>query len=222
MKIRGLVVLIALLFSASGLAEENLGAYGVWRYSKEIFVQEQSLTNLTDYSVKVILNESTFDYAKANVDGSDIRFSTAEGNSLSYFIDAWNKKGESVLWVKIPALEANETKTIRMYYGNPKAETESSGDAVFELYDGFDGTDINFEKWTFDDKGGVYPAGNSSTYVVSNGTFRVHAENIAGTDSRVSGLGLMAQKNVNFSAMLEFKARIINQTGYTYIQTEVS
>ncbi|MCX6801864.1 MAG: DUF2341 domain-containing protein [Candidatus Diapherotrites archaeon] len=60
---------------------------------------------------------------------------------------------EATIWVKIPSIEANSTKTIEMYYGNPEAESESDAEAVFDVFEDFS---IDKGKWTeYDPEGKI-------------------------------------------------------------------
>ncbi len=88
-----------------------------------------------DYQIKIKLTSSNFDYAKAKTNGEDIRFFDEDGRPLSYWIEDWNRKGESVVWVKV---EGSETNKVYMYYGYPSAISASNGSAVFDFFEGFD------------------------------------------------------------------------------------
>lgn len=76
-------------------------------------------TTLVDFPVLVKISEagiSGFHYAdclKAN--GGDLRFADADGNILASEVDTWDENGESLVWVKVPSLNAS-TK-ITAYYG---------------------------------------------------------------------------------------------------------
>ena len=72
---------------------------------------------LTDFPVLVRLSaaRNAFQYAKCKLqDGGDLRFSDSEGNLLAHEIDTWNPAGESLVWVKVPALNAS-TKIVAHY-----------------------------------------------------------------------------------------------------------
>jgi len=105
-----------------------------WKYRRKITITEQSGNDLTDYQVLIELNESNFDFSKAKSDGSDIRFTDANGNLLPYWIEEWdsvNKKAK--VWVKVPSISANEIVEIYMYYGNPDAKSQSSAEETFDF-----------------------------------------------------------------------------------------
>ncbi len=94
-----------------------------WNYRRPIYVQENSGNTLTDYQVKIVLNSSNFDFSKAKSDGSDVRFTDSDGLTLlDYWIESWDSVNQNaVIWVKIPQINANENKTIYIYYGNSSA-----------------------------------------------------------------------------------------------------
>jgi hypothetical protein len=88
-----------------------------------------------DYQIKIKLTSSSFDYAKAETNGEDIRFFNEDDQLLPYWIENWNKEGESVIWVK---LGASGIDKIYMYYGYPSVSSASNGPAVFDFFEGFD------------------------------------------------------------------------------------
>ena len=102
---------------------------------------------LTNFPVLVKLaanSPSGFSYADCASNGSDLRFTDAEGNLIPHEIDTWNTAGESLVWVGIPVLTNNASFT--MYYGasNPGASSAANlwslaGYAgVWHLKDGHD------------------------------------------------------------------------------------
>ena len=118
-----------------------------WSFIKPIKITEQSGNNLSDYQVLIELNSSNFDFSKAKADGGDIRFLLPSGKSIPYWIESWDKSGQSAkVWVKVPSIPANSSTVIYMYYGNPSATDESNGDAVFEFFDDFSTNTIG-SKW---------------------------------------------------------------------------
>ena len=85
-------------------------------------------TTLTDFPVlvKISAARNGFDYSACQVSGGgDLRFADSSGNLLSSEVDTWNTSGESLVWVKVPSLDASTV--ITAYYGNanPPAVTAS-------------------------------------------------------------------------------------------------
>ncbi|MCW7079444.1 MAG: DUF2341 domain-containing protein, partial [Canidatus Methanoxibalbensis ujae] len=84
------------------------------------------------------LNSTNFNFAHAQSNGEDIRFTNEEGNLLDYWIEEWDAVNETAkVWVKVPSIPANSSVVIYMYYGNPYASSASNGDATFEFFDDF-------------------------------------------------------------------------------------
>jgi len=95
-----------------------------WRYSKEIIIDNTG--NDTSYENNLIcisLTPNNFDFDKARFDGSDIRFVDSDGVTLlDYWIEKYDVDNQiAIIYVKIPLLSANQTKSIYMWYGNPNA-----------------------------------------------------------------------------------------------------
>jgi len=82
-----------------------------------IDIKENAGVNLTDYQVKIVLENIGFtDWA--NLTADSIYFTDANGNPLYFWIerlDTTNKR--STIWVKIPSIPANSIVRIYMYYG---------------------------------------------------------------------------------------------------------
>ncbi|MBO8180274.1 MAG: DUF2341 domain-containing protein [Archaeoglobus sp.] len=124
-----------------------MGWLSGWTHRRGITITEQSGSTLTDYQVRIELNSSNFDFAKANADGSDIRFTADDGETLlPYWIKKWPSQPYIKTWIKVPSIPAGGSTTIKVYYGNPNAESKSDGEAVFEFFDDF-GVPIDSEKW---------------------------------------------------------------------------
>ena len=75
---------------------------------------------LTDFPLLVRLSETAISGSSyqdfQGSGGSDLRFETADGTGLAYEVDTWNENGESLVWVKVPALAQNDVLTMR--YGS--------------------------------------------------------------------------------------------------------
>jgi parallel beta-helix repeat protein len=108
---------------------------------------------------QVLVNVAYDGDMKANF--GDLRFCDNDGvTELCYWIENYNTSENAVIWVKVPSIPANDNHTIYMYYGNPDAETESNGSAVFEFFDNFD----NSTKFSTVE----YPYGDPSVAVYPN------------------------------------------------------
>ena len=97
---------------------------------------------VTDFPVLVRLtsgdaNMGANTLAEAKAGGADIRFTNEAGDAaLSYEIERWTEHGADI-WVSVPSVAGNGNTTIRMYWGNEAATSESNGPAVFDTTKGF-------------------------------------------------------------------------------------
>ena len=117
-------------------------AYPGWDYIQPVTVTNSSGGELTDFQALVELTAETFDYASANADGSDIRFTLADKLTvLSYWIEEWIVDGTSRIWVKVDSVAVGDG-TIYLFYSNPSASSASNGDNTFLQFQGLTSTDF--------------------------------------------------------------------------------
>ena len=109
-----------------------------WPYRRLINVVNPNGTTLTDYQVLISLDNS-FDFSKANADGSDIRLTTSNGKTLiPFWIESWNADAlEALIWTKLPEIPS-EGSTAYLYYGNPSGTNLSNGMSTFRFFDDFE------------------------------------------------------------------------------------
>ncbi|MGB7000841.1 MAG: DUF2341 domain-containing protein [Halobacteriota archaeon] len=154
----------------SGSTEVTATPDTQWMYYRAVTIKENSGTALTNYQVLVELNPSNFP-DKAKSDGSDLRF-VEDGKELGYWIEDYDAGAKTAkIWVNVSSIPANGEAKIKMYYGNPSATSESSGDATFIFYDEIP----NGDKWYFlgDPLGKVdYSVGNPAPSIKGNGDGR--------------------------------------------------
>ena len=103
-----------------------------WTFKRPITLSPSTSTD--DYQVKVELKKGDFDYNRTGTGGDDLRFFDDNRTPLNYWIEHWNEKGTSTVWVKV---KDSGTSRINMYYGNNKAEPVSNGSATFDHFDDF-------------------------------------------------------------------------------------
>jgi hypothetical protein len=95
-----------------------------WTYRRRLsFDNSGQSENLTNFPVLVNLSPSNFDYGKANLDASDLRFIDADGvTELKYHIEEWNSLGDSLIWVNVTQIDGNSNSDYMwMYYNNSAA-----------------------------------------------------------------------------------------------------
>ena len=113
-----------------------------WKYKRTIAIDNSNNSNaLTDYQVKIDLDNSNFDFSKAKSDWSDIRFlDSDDSTSLDYWIEKWDStNNQAVVWIKVPDIPASSIYDIYMYYWNNNATSESNWGNTFIFFDGFEG-----------------------------------------------------------------------------------
>ncbi len=99
----------------------------VFKDHVEISVAGYTGTALTDFPVLVRLSDaiSGFSYARAG-DGSALAFIMGD-KMLDYVVESWDPAGESLVWVKMPSLEA--AATFEMWWCLKDGETTSGPNA---------------------------------------------------------------------------------------------
>ena len=96
-------------------------------------------STLTDFPVLVRISESGisgFDYDDLmfKATGDDICFIAEDGTPLAFDLDTWNPSGESLFWVKLPAMQ-NGTEFAMFYRSSHSGKTVCSDN----VFDGFVG-----------------------------------------------------------------------------------
>lgn len=120
------------------LGEAAAGWLPGWGYRRPVLIVEASGNELRGYQVRVVLTPDSFSYDKARADGGDLRFTDSDGaTQLPYWIERWEPGGTSVVWVRVPEVPPLGEKVIYLYYGNPGAAGQGSGEEVFEFFDDF-------------------------------------------------------------------------------------
>ncbi len=120
-------------------------SYATWTNSASFFIlTTPNGANIatgaaeTNFPVLLRLNSGNFNFAEAQSDGRDIRFTTLSGIPLSYQIEQWSAvAGTAAVWIKIPSISANASQEIKMYWGKTGVATESSGPNVFNAANGY-------------------------------------------------------------------------------------
>ena len=94
--------------------------------------------SVSDFPLLLRFNSANFNFAQAQSDGSDIRFTNAADAPLSYEIEQWDSvNGKAAVWVKIPTITGNARQEIKMYWGKSGVGSQSSGSSVFNSSNGY-------------------------------------------------------------------------------------
>ncbi|NOR85948.1 DUF2341 domain-containing protein [archaeon] len=109
---------------------------------RQVFSIDSTVEVLTDYQIKKTI---AFD-SDMQADFDDLRFTTYNGGSISYWIESKNSTSADV-WLNIPQTSTSESTNVWMYYGNSGVSNASDGINVFELFDDFNDGNINNTLW---------------------------------------------------------------------------
>jgi hypothetical protein len=106
-----------------------------WHYRKPLTITNNG-ASLPWYQVLIRLDANNFNFNRAQSDGSDIRFTHSDGTTaLNYWIESWdNANYLAYVWVRVPGVATGYT-SIYLYYGNPEANTASSGIGTFDSFE---------------------------------------------------------------------------------------
>ncbi len=107
-----------------------------WPYRSEAVITETAGVAVTDYQVLLTLSASSFNPAyNWTTNGDDLRVVDSDDlTPLGFFIKSWDSSAKTAeVWVKLPALAANQTKTIYLYHGNTNAASASSAPDTFVI-----------------------------------------------------------------------------------------
>jgi autotransporter-associated beta strand protein len=123
----------------------SVQTFATWVHSGSMFVLTTPAganlpggASVSNFPLLVRLNSGNFNFAQAQSDGRDIRFTTAAGAALPYQIEQWDPAGgRAAVWLRIPAITGNSTQEIIMYWGKSGVSSLSSGSSVFNSTNGY-------------------------------------------------------------------------------------
>jgi rubrerythrin len=107
-----------------------------WKYRMKLtFDNMDQNEDLVNFPVLLNLSSLNFDFQKAKLDGTDLRFLDADDRTeLNYHIEEWDASENSYVWVNVTEIEGGSVSDhIWMYYGNP---TASYAQDIEGTYDG--------------------------------------------------------------------------------------
>ena len=143
-------------------------AYQDWKYSGPIFIlttPEGADLHVSasekDFPLLIRLDKDFFNFSQAQAKGEDIRFTTSTGLPLAYQIEEWNPAAGASIWVRIPLIRGNDRQGIKIYWGNPDAKSESSGNCVFNESNGY--LSVMHMDDRFQDEAGTLAGKNAGT-----------------------------------------------------------
>ena len=105
-----------------------------WPYRTDVTIQETSGTSLSNHQVMLSLSSADVDGSYSwSANGDDLRVvDNDDSTPLDFYIESWDAVAESArIWVRIPSLPANSSRTIFMYFGNAGAANAETPNQVF-------------------------------------------------------------------------------------------
>ncbi len=127
----------SILYTSQSAAAQASEGY---RYEQTVTVENKVAKAFTDIQVAFALNTRTLiQEGKLSSGANDIRVITSDGRVLKHAVEGAIPSSYTRIWVRVPELPASGSITLRVLTGHEGAESNVDPDAVFELWDGFDG-----------------------------------------------------------------------------------
>ncbi len=128
------------------------GGGGPTFHKVDITITEQSGNDLTNYQVRLTIDNTTCPSLNWGNNGNDIRFyDPGSGTYLDYWIESWDDVNQNAtIWVKVPSIPANGAVTIEMYYGDtslPAASNLTNTQDSYTFTEDFSSGTINSAYW---------------------------------------------------------------------------
>jgi hypothetical protein len=185
-------------FKIEALLSTSAGLSG-WSYRRPITINNtQNSNTLPDYQILVTLDTtSLIRVGKMRSDCGDIRFTDSDGTTLlNYWLESGCNTASTRIWVKVPNIPANSSKTIYVYYGNQNATSVSNPSATLLIYEdwssgslagwGFRTTAPGYEAKIITTQGNPPPA-----VIISGDNFAYdYSQFVYKTINKPAGLGL--------------------------------
>jgi len=206
-----------LSFTSSGY---NLGG-ACYPYRRPVTINNtQNSNNLTNYQVLVTLDTASLISAgKMRSDCGDIRFTDSDGSTLlNYWIESGCNSGSTRIWVKVPSIPANSSKTIYVYYGNSSATSQSNPTATFIF---FDDAEQNYGNWESIQGRWHRESGSNCRYQGSYGW--AYSSGCLGGYSDYENASLQSKAfNLPSNTRIEFYSRGYTESCCDYLYFEIS
>jgi len=113
-----------------------------------IKIVEQSGKDLTDYQIRIEIMDEEF-FSKCT-DPRYVEFYDEDKQTLlSHYTELFDTANKiAIFWVKVPSIPANGTKMIYLNINISRMEDLSDGEATFDFFDDFEGSELDTNKWT--------------------------------------------------------------------------
>jgi len=122
--------------------------YEDWQYRRELVIENPASVELSGYQLNMDV-----EFIPGMMDNfDDLRFTyfdtaTGDEESCAYWIEERMNSKNARVWINASHIHAEKETTLFMYYGNPLAVSESSGEGTFLFFDDFNGEVLDTRKW---------------------------------------------------------------------------
>jgi len=136
-----------------------------------IQIKEQSGKDLTDYQVKVEITDPEF-FQKCTDQKYVEFYDEGQQTLLNHWTELFDiSNNMAIFWVKVPSIPANSTKTIYLNINTERTEDLSNGEATFDFFDDFEGSELDTNKWEYGGTAGTW------RLEVSNSILELYSDN---------------------------------------------
>jgi hypothetical protein len=125
-----------------------------WQYRKGHTI-DGALGAGTNYQVRITVqyeagvdaNSDVFCHNFCQNDFEDIRFTDDDGSTLlDYWLEEYTPYDNAIFWVEVSD-NLDTAQSIYIYFGNPRAGSETNGEATFPFFDDFNDNFLDTSKW---------------------------------------------------------------------------
>ncbi len=142
---KSLFSLVMLLMGQALIGQNCLSG---WRYYQPLTIQNPGNAPLLDVQVRFELNTGALVSAgKLQASAADLRITDAACNLLPFYVDSAATSTTNGIWVRVPAIPANDSVILQVYYGNAGAGAYANGDSTFIFFDDFSASAVDTNKW---------------------------------------------------------------------------
>ena len=167
-------------------------AFQTWAHSRKIMIDTKAMGvsgGVADFPLLVRLHAGNFDFAQAQANGLDVRFSKPDGSSLPFQIERWDAPARQAdIWARLDTvLGDDDGQYITMHWGRALAAANPAGTPVYDSASGFSAV-YHLDEAANDAPGGYQdatPKGNHATAV--SGGDGAQAQGVIGGAKAFSG-----------------------------------
>jgi hypothetical protein len=96
-----------------------------WAYRQSVSLANSGAA-ITDAPIRLVLDTPALVSAGMDPTGADLRFVDRDQTALSHAVESWSNEGPSVVWVRVPQVDAGDDDGVFLYFGNATATSSAS------------------------------------------------------------------------------------------------